>query len=141
MRAQAREVRPPVAVVEDVVVERLDEQPQRGDRRAQVVRDGGDEVVAGRLGARQSLDHRLHLAGQPRHLVVAVERQPHVAPALADRRQPARIACTSPTTRRESSRPAHSPSAAEYAAASTVNSASCEETNISATNRPIAASS
>ena len=41
-------------VVDDVVVDRVGEQPQRGDRRAQVVRDGGDEVAPGALLARRA---------------------------------------------------------------------------------------
>ena len=40
--------------VDDVVADRLGQQPQRGDRRAQVVRDGGDQVAPGALRARRA---------------------------------------------------------------------------------------
>ena len=43
----------------DAVVDRLDQQPQRGQRRAQVVRGGGDEPAAGLLDlAPRALLHR-----------------------------------------------------------------------------------
>jgi hypothetical protein len=47
MRSQ---VGAPGLAVDDVVLHRVGEQPQRGDRRAQVVRDGRDEAAAGCLG-------------------------------------------------------------------------------------------
>jgi hypothetical protein len=76
--------------VDDLVDDRPGEQPQRGDRRSQVVRDGGDEVAAGAVGlvARRLLggepvDHRVRLPGEFAELVV--DRG-------ADRRRPLALA-------------------------------------------------
>lgn len=89
-----REVAPAGGLVDDVVVDRLDEQPQRGDRRAQVVGDRRDEVAAGRvrglagvLGAGQPRAERVDRAGELRQLVAGAGSQRSGALALADRLQ------------------------------------------------------
>jgi hypothetical protein len=50
VRVHRRQVAATGRLVDDLVVDRLDQQPQRGDRRAQVVGDGGDQLPARRLG-------------------------------------------------------------------------------------------
>ena len=53
---------------DDAVVDRLDEQPQRREGRAQVVRDGGDQVAPGPVGVvslgSHALEHGCHLVGR-----------------------------------------------------------------------------
>jgi len=59
--AHAPHVGPALIAGDDVVADRVGQQAQGGDRRAQVVRDRGHELMAGRLGP---VARRL-LAGQP----------------------------------------------------------------------------
>ena len=81
--------------VDEVVADGVGEQPQRGDRRAQVVRDRGDERapralrrVARALLLVEARDHVVRRRRELRQLVAAGGRDLHVAPSLADRGQP-----------------------------------------------------
>src|SRR5206468_3202005 len=70
-------------VGDEVVADRLGDQLQRGDRRAQVVRDGGDQAAAGgRLGLELG-DHRLDVSGDGRELAAAGDLDAQVALAVA----------------------------------------------------------
>jgi transposase len=88
------EVAGPFLALDDLVVDGLRQEPQRCQRRAEVVRHGRDEVaprlVRGRsallLGA-EELDHRLDVGGERRDLVATARRDHHLALAGADRGQ------------------------------------------------------
>ena len=83
--ADARRVVAAVSASSTTVVDRVGQQLQRGDRRAQVVRDGGDEVAArAALLAVEPRDHRVDVGRQLGELVVAADAGAHVARALAD---------------------------------------------------------
>ena len=85
--SHADDVLAPQLAVDHVVVERVGEQPQRGHRRAQVVRDGGEQRPAQALLVVEPRHHGVDVGGQGRDLVVALDAGAHVAPALADGRQ------------------------------------------------------
>ena len=71
VRRHAREVEAAGLVVEDVRPHRVDEQRQRRDRRAQVVRDGGDEVAARVLARHELVAHAVGGSGELGELVLA----------------------------------------------------------------------
>ena len=70
MGVHARRVLAPLGVLDDLVVDRGGEQAERGDRRAQVVRDGGEELAPHALLALEPDDHRVDVAPDARDLVV-----------------------------------------------------------------------
>jgi hypothetical protein len=76
-----------LGVLDDLVVDRCGQQRQRRDRRAQIVRDGGEELAAHLFLAREAGDHLVHLAAEARDLVVAVQPRAHVAPPLPHGRE------------------------------------------------------
>ena len=75
------------ARVDDVVPDRLGEQPQRGDRRAQVVRDGRDQVAARGLRAVELPDRGVGRARQLGQLIGAPGDGGGNARPLSDRHQ------------------------------------------------------
>jgi hypothetical protein len=92
--SHAHQVGAPQVTVDDVVANRLGEQTQRGDRRAQIVGDRRDQVAAGgiRLVARQLLaaelvDHRVGCRRQLRELVAPLGGDPRLALAARHCRQ------------------------------------------------------
>ena len=72
VRVHAGGVLAPLGGLDDLVVDRGGEQAERGDRRAEVVRDGSEELAPHPLLAVQALDHRVDVAADVRDLVGAV---------------------------------------------------------------------
>ena len=78
--------------VDESVLHRVCEQPQRSDRGSQIVGDGRDEAAPGCLGmiarrllCTQAIDHRVGLTRELAQLVVDGSADAHVAAAAPDR--------------------------------------------------------
>jgi hypothetical protein len=76
VHAHPIQVSPADLAIDDVVADRLCEQPQRRDRRAQIVRHGRDQIAMGGLGlvsrrllVAQAPDHRVGRSGEFAQLV------------------------------------------------------------------------
>ena len=115
VRAHLPEIAAPGLRVDDVVADRLGEQPQRGDRRAQVMRHGGDQVAARGLGVAELADRRVDRPRQLGELVGAPVDSGRRPRAVPDRDQRVAQRLDVPDRgRREQLRGAHRDRAREH---------------------------
>ena len=85
--ADARRVVAAVLGVDEAVVDGVGQQPQGGDRGAQVVGNGGDEVASRPLLAVEPRHHGIDVGRQAGELVASDDAGAHVASALANEQE------------------------------------------------------